>query len=81
MLSVEDFEMAAFHYNRGLELEKKGRYEDALAAFDLAVRFDSEDTEAHIRRGMLLFELKRHAEAGDAFRIAMSRRSGDLTRS
>jgi tetratricopeptide (TPR) repeat protein len=68
-------ESAVVHYNRALELERQGRYDDAVKAYQEALRLDANDADAHVRMGLLLRELGRDEEANKAFQAALSLRA------
>lgn len=65
-------DLAAVHYNKALELEKKGRYVDAVDEYREAVRLEPADADAFIRLGLLLRELGRDDEANKAFQSALA---------
>ncbi|MBI3932671.1 MAG: tetratricopeptide repeat protein [Acidobacteria bacterium] len=67
---------AAWHYNRALELERKGLCEEAVSAYREALRLDPADADAQVRLGLLLRELGRDAEANQAFQSALALRAG-----
>src|SRR5688572_23001868 len=48
---------------------ERGRFTDALPQLDAAVVLDSRRGDVHVLRGLVLRELRRHAEAADAFQI------------
>ena len=63
-----DGEISNDHHNRGqLMTDYLGRYEDALAAHDEAIRLDPQDSIPHIGRGTALGRLGRPEEALAAF--------------
>ena len=53
--------------NRGWALEQLGRTQDALSAYDKAVSFDGNYTNALINQGNLLTEMGKYKEASAAF--------------
>jgi Flp pilus assembly protein TadD len=78
----------ALHYNRGLSLERSGKYEQAAEAYGEAVRIHPLDIDAQVHLGLILRELGRDEEANGAFLTALDlkwraslpphRRAGDL---
>jgi Flp pilus assembly protein TadD len=62
----------ALHYNRGLEFERRGKYEQAVEAYCAAVRIHPFDSDAQVRLGMVLRELARDDEANRAFLTALA---------
>ncbi len=63
---------AVLHYNRALDLERTGRYEEAVAAYQEALRLDPVDIDAQVHLGLLLRELGRDDEANQAFQAALT---------
>lgn len=63
---------ADLHYRRGLLLGRLGRADDALAAFDTALRLDATLAAAWTQRGSLLREAGRLADAAHCFRQALA---------
>ena len=57
--------------NKGVDLGKNGRIEEALAACDQALKIDPEFVEAWINKGSALNELGRHQEAIEAYDQAL----------
>lgn len=57
--------------NRGFELLREGRFDEAIALFHDAIRLDPRFAEAHINLGAAYFELGRHGEAAQALRNAV----------
>ncbi len=55
------------HYQRGATLMARGRYEEALAAFDRAVELETQYVPVHDSRAWLLIELGRYEEALAAY--------------
>jgi tetratricopeptide (TPR) repeat protein len=72
-------ESAVQHFNRAMDLERKGLYEEAVAAYRDAIRLDSSDVDAQVRLGLLLRELGRDEEANAAFEAALALRSARAT--
>jgi Flp pilus assembly protein TadD len=78
----------AFHYNRGLSLERSGKYEQAVEAYGEAIRSQPFDVDALVHLGLILRELGRDEEANRVFLAALDvkrqatlppvRRPGDL---
>ena len=60
----------------GVELFEMDRSQDALEAFDRAVKISPRVAEIHLRRGMCLQRLDRPAEAERAFRKAVQLKPG-----
>jgi len=63
---------AVLHYNKALELERLGHYEEAVEAYRKAVGLDVAQAEAHVRLGVLLRHLGRDEEANLAFEAALA---------
>jgi len=63
---------AIVHYNRAVELERTGRYEQAVTEYQEAVRLDPSDADAHVHLGLLLRELRRDEDANRAFEAALA---------
>lgn len=63
---------ASLHHQRGLLLGRLGRADDALAAFDTALRLDTTLAAAWTQRGSLLREAGRLADAAHCFRQALA---------
>ncbi len=63
---------AIVHYNRAVELERTGRYEQAVTEYQEAVRLDPSDADAHVHLGLLLRELGRDEDANKAFEAALA---------
>jgi len=59
--------MRLSHYNRGNALGMMGRFEEAVASYDLALGLVPDYAQAHMNRGNALNELGRHADAVDSF--------------
>ncbi len=51
---------ARAHYSLGNLLGRQGRHEEALAAYDEALRLDPQNADAHNNRGIALRKLGRH---------------------
>jgi hypothetical protein len=58
------------NFSRGAVHAQIGNYEQALASFDLALKFDSKSGPIHTHRGIALEKLDRVAEAREAYRRA-----------
>ncbi|MDC4206541.1 MAG: tetratricopeptide repeat protein [Candidatus Manganitrophus sp.] len=54
-------------YRRGGELQKGGRFDEALAAYREALQIDDRYADLHYRIGQVLFEMKKYDEAEKAF--------------
>jgi tetratricopeptide (TPR) repeat protein len=63
--------LAPIHNDLGVSLHRLGRSEAALAALETAVSVDPSYGVAHGNRGVVLFDLHRHAEAGAAQMAAL----------
>ena len=61
---------SVFLLHRGNVLEKLGRNEEALAAYDKALAIDPNNASAHNNRGVVLGTLGRWTEAKAAFEVA-----------
>jgi Flp pilus assembly protein TadD len=61
----------AFHYDRGLSLERCGKYEQAAEAFSKAICNHPFDIDALVHLGLILRELGRDEEANRAFLSAL----------
>ena len=59
------------HNKRGIALYNLKRYEEAIVAYDLALRFNPQDADAHNNKGCTLYELKRYEEALAAYDLAL----------
>jgi tetratricopeptide (TPR) repeat protein len=74
VLAPADDPMAANdNLERGLILQELGRYEEALAACDRALRLRPDRADIHRLRGVVLVGLKRYDEAIQSFDICLSR--------
>ncbi len=62
---------AVVHYNRAVDLERRGHYQDAAAEYQEAIRLDPNDADTHVRLGLLLRELGRDEDANRAFEAAL----------
>ena len=58
-------------FEAGNRFYESERHEEALVAFEVAIRLDPEDAEAHNNKGNALFELGRHDEALAAYEEAI----------
>lgn len=58
--------------NRAIALRRLERYDEALTAYDLAIRFDPDNAEMHRDRGTTLAELKRYGDALNSFTAAIN---------
>lgn len=59
-------------FERGTKLGKQKLYQEALAAFDAAIRHHSDFPEAHNNRGNVLRRLQRYEEALEAYGHALA---------
>jgi Flp pilus assembly protein TadD len=62
------------HLNRGLALERVGRYSEAADAYREAARLEPGDLDPHLRLGLVLRMMGRDEEANEAFRAALDTR-------
>jgi tetratricopeptide (TPR) repeat protein len=60
------------HNNRGIALDKLGRFEEALASYDRALALRPDNSQAHNNRGAVLLELRRVEEALGSFERAIA---------
>ena len=72
-LVAANSDTASLHYNRGLVLKNLHRRRDALAAFEMALRFDPEHANARFEQGAALFDLGRFDDAADKLRSYLER--------
>jgi tetratricopeptide (TPR) repeat protein len=63
---------AEAHYKRAISLQKLGKYDDALEAFDAVITFEPGYAEAHNSRGIALVMLNRAADALASFDRALA---------
>lgn len=63
---------------RGLGLERKGRYSEAAEAYREAARLTPGDVNARMRLGLVLRVLGRDEEANEAFRVALDLRGVEV---
>jgi tetratricopeptide (TPR) repeat protein len=63
---------------RGLDLEKKGKYEDALKAFQEALVLEPDNVRIHYDIGRALHEMKQQPEAVDHFQLGVLTKSKEL---
>ncbi|MDX2049598.1 MAG: tetratricopeptide repeat protein, partial [Rickettsiaceae bacterium] len=67
-LKPEDNEFCALAYcNKGVALEKLLRHEDAIKAYDEAIRLKQDYADAYFNKGNALEKLSRHTDAISAF--------------
>lgn len=71
-------EPSSDHRNRGLALERAGRYAEAANAYREAARLDPGDIDAQVRLGLMLRGLGHDDEANEAFRAALDLRNIDF---
>ena len=74
------WEQAALHTNRAVELERAGRYAEAVAAYRESLRHAPDDVRVHVRLGLLLRGLGRDDEANNVFAAAMALTAPGRTR-
>ena len=72
-------EKANLSYLQGVQAYNEGRYEEALAKFDEAVRLEPGSARYRDSRGVTLHELGRHEEAQEEERVARILDSGDAS--
>jgi tetratricopeptide (TPR) repeat protein len=65
------------HHLLGLSYHLVGQPERALACFETAIRLNDRYVEAHVHRGVVLAELGRDEEAGEAFEQARDSGGGE----
>ena len=65
-------DMRAKWFGEGKVLQKTGRYEEAVQAYEQAIQLDSSFAAAYQGRGAALFHLKHYEEALQAYEQAMS---------
>lgn len=63
---------ALYYANLGVALRHQGKFDEALAMFDKALRRKSDYAEAHLNRGLTLLSLRRPEEALAAFGRALA---------
>ena len=68
---------AAFLIQDGNELFGRGRFEDAVAAYDSALRIDHDNRDALYNRGNALFSLRRFADALASYDEVLHLHPGD----
>ncbi|MGP4028272.1 tetratricopeptide repeat protein [Actinomadura sp. 3N407] len=66
------------HHQRGVELVESGRFEDALAELDAAVRLRPGYAAAHYWRGGALLQMNRTADALAAFETSLQHNPSDV---
>lgn len=62
-----NFDAAMVWVNKGNALYNQGKYEDAVEAYDEAIKLDTENTPAWLAKGLALDELERYYEAIEAY--------------
>jgi tetratricopeptide (TPR) repeat protein len=70
ILLSKDANFAGGYYNKGLTLKMLMRYEEALAAFDQAIRLAPNIPQAYHEKGTVLDTLGRPMEARQAYDMA-----------
>lgn len=68
----QDPKLGPAHFARGCALQRMNRHQEAVAAFDAAVRLNRRDANALINRAVSLAELGRFAEAAVSFKEALA---------
>ena len=63
---------SAEKYNSGLELVKKRRFQEALAAFEEAVRLDGKNAQAYRAMGSTYKKLRNYQKSVEAYRMAVT---------
>jgi tetratricopeptide (TPR) repeat protein len=76
-LVTQQFSDPDILHNRGLALFSLGRYEEALSAFDAAIRLRPDDPDTLHMRGIVLSELARLEESLESFDSALLYRPED----
>ena len=67
-------------YKQSIELEKEGKYEEALQSVQKAIEKHSEKAEYYLKEGTMLTVLERYEEARTAFQKAIVDKDLELTR-
>jgi Tfp pilus assembly protein PilF len=62
-------------YNRGVDLQSRGRYEEAITSYDRAIELQSDLFSAHLNRANALQIMKRYGEALAGYERALDLRS------
>src|SRR5262249_54148472 len=62
------------HVQKGILLQRDKRYDEALGAYDAALKINEANAPAHLGRAEVLVALKRRDEAAKAFARALKRR-------
>ena len=62
-----NFDAAMVWVNKGNAFYNQGKYEDAVEAYDEAIKLDTENTYAWLDKGLALHELNRYYEAIEAY--------------
>ncbi len=58
-----DTKQSQSHYKLGLEFAQLSLFKNALEEFDLAIKFNPEDSKLYRKKGILLFGMKKYEEA------------------
>ena len=51
------------HFNAGVELQERGKWEEAIAEYDEAIRLDPKFADAYYNRGNAYADLRQYEEA------------------
>ncbi|HON37088.1 MAG TPA: tetratricopeptide repeat protein, partial [Methanothrix sp.] len=54
-------------YNKGIDLDSQGKYDEAIQAYDKAIEIDPQYTEAWSNKGVTLAEQGKYDEAIQAY--------------
>lgn len=65
--SMNEHNDADVHFNLGVTHHKSGRYEDAIAAFEEAVRMKPDDASAYYNLGVVYHKSERHEDAIESY--------------
>ena len=62
-----DVKQSQSHYKLALEFAQLSLFKNALEEFDLAIKFNPENPKIYRKKGILLFGMKKYAEAKNSF--------------